>query len=165
MEFLLKDIENALKSRLYFIALQSTLTLPDICGALESDSRDVGKRYKKWYDANMKGKSILKAEDCYAFRNGILHRAYAKNANLGYERVLFVHPDNSFILTVDNSILNNAVCIDLLAFCKNMIEAVRIWEIKMRDSNNANFIKNYPNLIQVHPEGISPYIVGIPVIG
>lgn len=166
MEFLLQDIEKALNCHLYFIALQSALTLPDICGALESASGKAKKtHYIKWYDENMQGKSILSARDCYAFRNGMVHQAYPKHENLSYERVLFVHPDNRIFLTVDNSVINNAACIDLPAFCRNMIESVRIWEQRMKDTHNIRFNKNYLNLIRVHSEGIAPYIGGIPVIG
>lgn len=166
MEFILQNIEKCLYNKLYFVALQSTLTLPDICGALESETGSTnGKSYKKWYDENMQGKSILSAEDCYAFRNGMVHQAYPKHKNMRYERVIFIHPDFTNIIGGDNNIINNAVWIDFIKFCENMIESVRQWEKRMKDSNNVNFEKNYSNLIQVHPKGISPYIVGIPVIG
>lgn len=37
MELILKEIERALDAKLYYLALQASLTLPDICGALQSD--------------------------------------------------------------------------------------------------------------------------------
>lgn len=165
MEFILQDIEKCLENGLYFVALQSALTLPDICGALENDSDIVKTRYIKWYDANMQGKSILSAEDCYAFRNGMIHRAFPKHQKMNYDRVIFFHPDYSTIISGDNNIINNTAWINLVTFCRNIVEAVRIWEQKMRDTNNPDFIKNYPNLIRVHPTGISPYMGGFPVIG
>ena len=38
MHDLLEQIEKALECNLYYLALQSTLALPDICGALESEN-------------------------------------------------------------------------------------------------------------------------------
>lgn len=37
MELILKEIERALDAKLYYLALQASLTLPDICGALQSN--------------------------------------------------------------------------------------------------------------------------------
>ena len=45
MELILKEIERALDAKLYYLALQASLTLPDICGALQSDD-GVAKNYK-----------------------------------------------------------------------------------------------------------------------
>lgn len=56
MEYLLKDIEKALDNELYFIALQSVLTLPDICGSIEYDTNRVGQRYTDWYNTYMNTK-------------------------------------------------------------------------------------------------------------
>lgn len=95
----------------------------------------------------------------------MVHQAYPKHKNMRYERVIFIQPDFTNIIGGDNNIINNAVWIDFIKFCENMIESVRQWEKRMKDSNNVNFAKNYSNLIQVYLKGISPYIVGIPVIG
>ena len=55
IESLLQEIEKAIKAELYYLALLLTLTLPDICTALEQpNGRTDGKRlYKKWYKANI----------------------------------------------------------------------------------------------------------------
>ena len=65
MELILKEIERALDAKLYYLALQASLTLPDICGALQSDD-GVAKNYKyiAWYDKRT-GRSIY-------FRQGLL---------------------------------------------------------------------------------------------
>lgn len=74
-----------------------------ICMESETGKTD-GKSYKKWYDENMQGKSILSAEDCYAFRNGMVHQAYPKHNNMSYKRVIFIHPDFTNIISGDNNI-------------------------------------------------------------
>ena len=45
MELILKEIERALDAKLYYLALQASLTLPDICGALQSND-GVAKKHK-----------------------------------------------------------------------------------------------------------------------
>ena len=49
---LVQDIRKALENELYFVALSSALTLPDICGkAAYPTERSSRKRYILWYDA------------------------------------------------------------------------------------------------------------------
>ena len=48
---LIDDIRKALDNDLYFVALGSALTLPDICGKAEYPTEDSSrKRYIEWYD-------------------------------------------------------------------------------------------------------------------
>ena len=55
MELILKEIERALDAKLYYLALQASLTLPDICGALQSDNgKATGDKYIAWYDTYAK---------------------------------------------------------------------------------------------------------------
>ena len=44
------DVRNALNNNLYFAALISALTLPDICGKAEYPNEKSKERYIKWYD-------------------------------------------------------------------------------------------------------------------
>ena len=175
MEHLLLEIEKALQNEEYFIALFCTLTLPDICAALENkDGKTTKTLYKAWYEKNMIDPKSLNAEQCYSFRCKMLHqglssyksdRGKKRSSEPLEERVIFVYPNDR--LTVDNCRFmmgdKEAIAVDLKKFCNNMISSVRIWEKSMH--NNLIFIKNYKNLITIHPEGISPYIVGFPIIG
>lgn len=55
MELILKEIERALDAKLYYLALQVSLTLPDICAALQSDDGRASKsKYIAWYDTYAK---------------------------------------------------------------------------------------------------------------
>ena len=50
MEELLSQIKKALESNLYLVALQSTLTLPDICSGLTNENGKSDRNdYIKWY--------------------------------------------------------------------------------------------------------------------
>ena len=47
---LIDEIEIALENNLYLVALNTALTLPDICGKAEYPQLKTAERYKKWYD-------------------------------------------------------------------------------------------------------------------
>lgn len=48
---IVNDIRAALNNDLYFVALSTALTLPDICGKAEyPDENSSRKRYIDWYD-------------------------------------------------------------------------------------------------------------------
>lgn len=163
MEFLLKEIEQALNSGLYFIALQSTLTLPDICGALQSvDGIATRDDYITWYDTYAKesSRNAISGQDCYYFRCSCIHQGTSQNPRSSYKRILFLVPNDQLFL--HNNIIEDALNIDINIFCSNIIAAVRKWEQRIK--NDANFVRNYDNLIKVYPTGIPPYINGIPVI-
>lgn len=164
MEFILREIEKALDCGLYYLALQSTLTLPDICGALQSDNgRATGEKYKNWYKncADFSDPNTLSAEDCYSFRCSCLHQGSTLHEDSSYKRILFLVPNNVITL-VGYSVINDALHINIETFCRNMISAVRRWESSAKTT--PNFIKNYEKVIKLHPLGIAPYIVGLPVI-
>lgn len=162
MEDFLQQIEAALDYNLYYIALQSTLTLPDICGALSSrDGEATKSKYISWYNKYFNNKTYLTAQDCYFFRCANVHQAKVIHKNLKYSRILFIEPQ-TVAITMHNCILENALCIDINIFCREMISSVRIWLQTVK--NDLNFKSNYKSLIKRYPNGLSPYIKGVPVI-
>jgi hypothetical protein len=79
-------IRESLKTRNWYAALYQSLTLPDICGRLESaDGKANGARYAAWFEKYMAhhyrhaigGNPIphtfLGGSDCYALRCALLH--------------------------------------------------------------------------------------------
>lgn len=171
MKRLLKEIEQALNSGLYLLALQSCATLPDICGALMSkDGVASPGAYKTWYDQY--GQKFLKcslpAEDCYLFRNSILHQAKTvpsprKSQTATYSRIIFTLPEtNNNVL--HNNIINGGLNLDLIFFCKGMITATEKWIEDMEKTKDTNYIKNITNFVDYYPTGLEPYIKGMPLI-
>ncbi|WP_342985745.1 hypothetical protein [[Clostridium] symbiosum] len=162
MEFLLSEIEKALENELYFIALQTTLSLPDICGALQSEDGKASKiKYICWYNKYVKNSKVLiSAEECYNFRCSCLHQGTSQHPKSSYTRIIFLYPNKD--ITMHNNILGDSLNIDLIIFCKSIINAVRKWGTEIY--NDTNYLKNYERLIRIYPNGIPTYIVGIPVI-
>ena len=164
MEFFLREIEKALECKLYYLALTSVLTLPDICGALQSDNgQATGARYKEWYKNYVQEPEdcALSAEECYRFRCALVHQGKTHHDKSRFDKIMFLDPDIGLVM--HNCIIDGVLDLDIVIFCNLMIAAVRKWETEMKD--NLNFAKNYEKLIRVHPDGIPPYIVGAPVIG
>jgi hypothetical protein len=74
---LITEIKEALLHRLLYAALLLTLTLPDICAALESqDGRSTPARYKAWFNSWLRKKyeGQLDAEDMYRLRCAVSHQ-------------------------------------------------------------------------------------------
>lgn len=178
MEHILEEIEKALDVGLYIVALQSTLTLPGICAALESkkgntDGHDK-EMYENWYMRNVKPyvNWFFTAEDCYRYRCSLVHQASAHlrggNPKKEYARFLSVYPGSG--IKIDNCSFKgiglenrDGFAVDIPSFCMTIIQCVRLWEGKVEDT--PNFKRNYKNLLNIHPDGIPPFIKGVKVIG
>ena len=93
---LIKEIEQALDEELFIIALNATLTLPDICGNAEYPDKKAGFRYKEWIrnfiEANDYTKhrgteiTIINAEMIYELRCALLHQG---NPNIHKNEVVY----------------------------------------------------------------------------
>lgn len=59
---LIKEINHALDNNLYLVALNTALTLPDICGKAEYSDLGPTARYKKWYNEHI-GKYEINPEN------------------------------------------------------------------------------------------------------
>lgn len=54
LELMFLEIERALDAGLFYLAVAMSLTLPDICAALESPNGEAsGPKYKAWFNANL----------------------------------------------------------------------------------------------------------------
>lgn len=162
MEDFLQQIEEALDYNLYYIALQSSLTMPDICAALESQNGETTKsKYLTWYNKYFTADIWLTAEDCYYFRCANVHQAKTTHENSNYTRILFIEPQ-TVPITMHNCILEDSLCIDVNIFCRDMISSVRSWINSIKGTEP--FETNYKSFIKRYPNGLPPYIVGIPII-
>jgi len=144
LEQMLHEIEHALAGRFYYLAIVVTVTLPDVCAALESeDGKACPNRFRAWYDEHLAAAlRPLTAEDCYSFRCGVLPPDVLRGGPI---RMDDVHAYN------------------VVEFCDVFIGAVRRWFEENRE--HANLRANLPRLVQFRPDGMTPYIRGLPVIG
>jgi len=164
MRDLLGQIKVALDINLYYCALFVSLSLPDICGAMESaDGVATGDKYKKWVDDYVAHKysGLITGEDCYFFRCSLLHQGISHHPKSCYSRVIFVEPLATTNILHCN-ILGDALNIDVRIFCRDILEGAEQW--LERVENTEVFLKNYDKFMRRYPNGLRPYIIGVPVI-
>lgn len=173
MDYILDEIKNALKNKNYFIALQSTLTLPDICACLEKENGEATKNdYIKWFDENYKRRytTHLTGLDCYKYRCFCLHSgSIKKNCNskkakeTQYDQVFFLYPNSGLNagITMHNNVFElngiKTLNLDINIFCEEMIQSVRTWEKTVE--KNQVFKNNYERLMKVRRNvSLAPFI-------
>ncbi|GAB5447161.1 hypothetical protein [Gymnodinialimonas sp.] len=162
MDLILEDVERALDAKLFYVALSVALSLPGVCAALEqvdgSTSGQDKRLYMDWYDRYLAaGYPYLTALDCYSLRCGVIHQGRFGHGKMQYARVVFTIGD-----TLHKNILNDALNLDISLFCRDVVAAVRQWEIDK--SLNLTVRRNLPLLVKYRPEGMAPYVKGAPVI-
>lgn len=165
MEELLNQIKKALDNKLYLVALQSTLTLPDICAGLSIEDNETHRSdYIKWYEENIVNKQNLTGEDCYYFRCAMLHEGKMQHKDIKLSRIIFLVPNSNctFIGNIFDINGEKALNIDLPTFCNEMLECVLNWWQKNKEIDIVK--KNYEKIVKYYPNGLSPFIGGISII-
>lgn len=152
-----------------------TLSLPDICSALETEEKDqaryrIEKRYKAWFEKYAAPKfGTFDANDCWALRGGVVHNAILSKHPKNVRGRLLLMPPNSSGMVVDEMVVQDtgeppqdALQIFIPAFCDRVAAAVREWW--EANKNNPIVQKNLPDLVRFRPQGLAPFMVGFPVI-
>jgi hypothetical protein len=160
LEPMLKEIEHALEAKLYYLAIMTSLAVPDVCAALEHESgRTKASRYMRWYKDNLGQQyPFITPQDIYSLRCGILHQGRA-GSHGQYDRILFTLPGD---VRFHNNILNRALNLDAELFCRDVIQAARQW--LERTTNDRHVRANLTHLVRLRPNGLAPYMIGAPVI-
>lgn len=171
MESLLMQILIAVKGQQYFIALFPTLTLPDICGAIDAvDGRATGARYMAWFDKyvghkyrDADGEPTLTGEVCYYYRCSLLHQGRSAHPKSKFTRVIFVPSKTVTGWSVHNNVLVGVLQIDIEQFCLDVSDGVKQW---LRDVRGTDLFKrNYEEFIRYRPNGLPGHLEGVPVFG
>lgn len=174
MDELVRQIRIALNNQLYYLALYITLTLPDISGALNSDDGIATKeRYIDWFDnyvtpqnADPTGNSLLTGEVAYQLRCSLLHQGKMELTNQEYSRIIFSTPEGMMRSHCIEQQYNNGEIVlqlDVVEFCNQVLSGLDQFLKEYGDSEQ--FQENYKSFIAYYPNGISPYAIGIPLIG
>lgn len=170
------EMHKALEHELYYLALQMALSVPDICSALEARPDDerlrfrrIPDRYKDWCARYVEKRfRNFTKEDCWALRGGVIHTGMAFGHKASqYHRIIFTIPHPQRIHLEGNTFSGPGAPkpvhqLEIPTFCNRVAEAAREWwEAKWRDPTVS---ANAPHLLRLRPNGLSPYIVGLPVI-
>lgn len=164
MRDFLAQIKKGLDANLYLLSLFSALSIPDICGAISSENGEASaEKYKTWFDKYIAPKynNFLNGENCYYFRCSLLHQGSSQHNKSNYKRVLFVEPSATTNI-FHNNIMNDALNIDVRIFCNDLVGGAEKW---LGENENTDlYKKNYDKFMRRYPNGLPPYIVGVPVI-
>jgi hypothetical protein len=163
MDVITREIERALDNNLFYLAIIASLTLPDICSALESeDGIATKKKYIAWCDSWFLPKyPTLTSIELYSLRCGIIHQGKATHTQINYSRILFTLPVPQHTV-LHNNIMNDALNLDASIFCHDMIQCVVNWYIQEKTSPYV--LANLPNMVRYYSNGLAPYVVGFPII-
>jgi hypothetical protein len=165
------QVRKAANSELYYLALAGALVIPDMCSGMDSeDGKTNSAKYIDWVDKYLAGKFTAGAdhtpnfsgEDCYGIRCGLLHQGRLEPHKGKYSRVLFLEPGKNGGITLHNNVLNDALNIDLPTFVLTMVETAEKWLKEVEGTDK--FKSNHKHFMQRYPNGLPPYIVGIPLI-
>jgi hypothetical protein len=165
MDRLFEEVLSAVDAGLFYLALFGALAMPDICAGIESaDGQTNETKYTAWVDRWVapKYRGTVTGEDCYGFRCSMLHQARARPHKGSYSRVMFLEPNRQGIVMHCN-VINDALNLDIATFCRDLVDAARQWLPTV--SETPEFNANLSSFMTRHPNGIAPYIVGMPVIG
>jgi len=165
MHDLIEQIDESLRTRLYYLSLFGALSVPDIAGALESnDGQASGAKYSAWYERWARPRyegNPLTGDACYRFRCSLLHQGSSQHPKSPFDRIIFVEPGSP--LRVHYSQMDDALVIDLPWFCSEVTTAARMWLDHVK--SDPRFTANLERFAHRRHGGLFPYIVGVPVVG
>ncbi|WP_336635387.1 hypothetical protein [Lysinibacillus fusiformis] len=171
-----QSIEKSLNEENYYAAFALAVTLPDICIKLDETKKKGSKKpYIQWFEEYVgeryrisvegKGETIfLDGNNAYAIRCSFLHGGdgeieehTSSNLNLGYSKITLAFDKGKEIYlqkqeitkTFQSGILNtNELLINVVEYCRYIIEAVDNWVIKYQDCENVK--SNALKLIEIN---------------
>jgi hypothetical protein len=147
------------------MSLFATLSVPDICGAIDSEDGIATKdKYVEWFNEYIgpQYSGVFDGEDCYRFRCSLLHQGSSQRPDARYSRILFIEPSVNNPVIAHKNILKNALNIDVRKFCLDIVKGARRWLDEVEDAER--YRENYSRFMRRYPEGLPPYITGVPVI-
>jgi len=154
------SIEKCLEENNYHCAIFMALSIPDICGSLETPKEKNNIRAKRWFSDNLKNKYFpdtlydyivsktperiddipsgmidkLKAKP---FKNKLTPDLYWGLRNAFIHSASDVSSDYKIHITHGDShlnLFNNELQISAKVFCTDVCDAANIWLVKMRDN-------------------------------
>jgi hypothetical protein len=159
------------------LALISTLSLIDICSALESENGEADKhKYMAWYEKHLGPHyTWLSSQDCYGLRCGLIHQGVmshgVKNSKGNplppsrWRRIGFLLTDGIGGETREIA-ADDVYLTGLSEFCRDVLKRVTEWSVQARQ--NPVVHKNADKLLHLYPTGrglcTTVVEVGVPVL-
>ncbi len=168
MDDLVKALETAVKNENWYGALFVALTVPDICGYLESPDDCSQARYERWFKNYMLPKYsspvgrentqsiFLSPSDCYALRCALIHEGREEikdqRARESLERFHFIEPPPNMKIHCNKS--NNVLQLQVDIFCKDVLEGLQNWRQDTQDNDEIK--QRIVSVLKVYPHNQLP---------
>lgn len=175
MQPFLDEVDRALELGLWLMALLSTLTIPDACGAVDDPGPGkAGARYETWY--NGYAKQMVRPNwrfdgaVVWKLRNGMMHETSLQLRNYGYDRVIFSVPSAGsmpmhYCLSRNNGGGEETAFIVMLdVFCREVLRGASRWLHEVQSDAASTRRDRLNGLIQMRPAGLAPHVVGCPMV-
>ena len=179
MNTILDEIRRAHKANLCYLAVTSSLSLPDLCCALASPDGETNRdKYKAWCREWLKPPFPLTDMDMWKLRSGVVHQGIFGHPQIRYSRVIFALPGSPApsvlvrgthvdlspegLKEMATAKVRDPLILDSGTFCETIMDAVSDWYSVNR--NDPQVLANMPRLLQLRPRGKKPYYDSYPVI-
>jgi hypothetical protein len=172
MDTLIAQTREAIQSKLYYMGLMTSLAIPDIAGALESvDGKATRPKYSSWYERwvrprlreNRNRDNPFTGDACWQFRCSMLHQGSSIHPKSPYARVIFIEPGSPNYSIHYCLIGNEALLIQIDEFVEEMLTGCEKWLLSVKGTQP--FDGNFGRFATRHPNGLAPYVRGVPVVG
>ncbi len=168
MEEIVKSLETSLSNENWYGALFIALSLPDICGKIDSIHTGSRARYEAWFIQYVQSKYtvintyrnettiFLSGNDCYALRCAYLHEGQddisSQRAKEAIESFHFIAPLNN--MTIHNNKLDDKLQLQIDIFCTDIVNGVKQWLSEIADNDpRHNKIKSLLKIQFPDPDG------------
>jgi len=160
MQKFINSIRSAIVEENFYAALFVSLTLPDICVALEH-GKTSGQKYADWFENNLSQyKGYLSGNDCYSLRCALLHQGTDDITDQKMQKILehyvFLTEGSHCNLIKDcifNGIKVSFLQLNVQMFCKDICVAVEKWLVS--STGNQDIQNRLKKTIEIHERGYS----------
>lgn len=165
---LFKTLESAIANKNWYAALFVALSIPDICGYVESPTAKSQARYEQWFEKYMLNKYssligpakilhiFLSPSDCYALRCALLHEGREiiteQRARDALERFHFIEPPPNRRIHCNQ--INNFLQLHIDVFCEDILEGLSQWRHDVQGKTDIE--QRINNILQVYPHNQIP---------
>ncbi len=163
MDDLIKALEASIVNKNWYGSLFVALSVPDICGYLESPTERSRARYEQWFEEYMLPKNsarigpdrtlhtFLSPSDCYALRCALLHEGREEiteqRAREALDRFHFIEPPPSGQIHCNQ--INNVLQLQVDIFCNDVLSGLREWFQKIQNAPDVG--KRIAGILKVYP--------------
>lgn len=160
---LLYEMQHILELKYYGLSLLSSLTIPDICGGIDSlKNKASGANYVAWYDTHLSAyQEKFDGKECYLLRCSLLHQGQSTHEQSQYDRVMFCLKGKGpvFHKSTINVGSDKAVMLCLDEFCADIHQAARSWYEGLDATG-----KHRVNDLFKPTNGYGRFVVGLPIM-